>query len=222
MSSHEEQLLTRAEVLEETGDLAQEIGEVLTNAASAGVDPRAVPNLTRAANAIEPGTAAGYSAGARGAQQDGAGFGSDADFLEALHETETAIRDRLRDVKTLQEQVMVALDAAEEDLAEARDELAAAQAMPVDDPCDGCHDAKEAAIAAAQARITDAERRIGLCEQTAEILDPLAQRLTAALEAIRQVPGDLGDTYELIYAFIAGGGKMPRYGRWVTGEPVAR
>ena len=97
--------------------------------------------------------------------------------------------------------------------------------MAVSEPCDGCHSAKaaairtaEAAIAAAEERIRDAERRIGICEDTTEILDSLTRRLQAALQALRQVPHDLGEVYELIYAFIRRGGKMPRLGRWITGE----
>ena len=91
--------------------------------------------------------------------------------------------------------------------------------------CDGCHGRKAAAISAAEAAITgaegrirDAERRIGICEDTTEILDPLTRRLQAALQALRQVPHDLGEVYELIYAFIRRGGKMPHPGRWITGE----
>ena len=99
--------------------------------------------------------------------------------------------------------------------------------MPTKKDCDGCHGRKAAAIAAAEAaiagaeeRIRDATRRIGICEDTAEILDPLARRLHAALHALRQVPHDLGEVYELIYAFIRRGGKMPRPGRWIEGAPA--
>jgi len=67
-------------------------------------------------------------------------------------------------------------------------------AIPVKDPCDGCHSVKEAAIA-------DALRRIGLCEAAAEILTPLTERLRAALSHLQQVPADLGEAYELVYAF---------------------
>jgi len=84
-----------------------------------------------------------------------------------------------------------------------------------------------AAIAAAEAAIADAEeqtrnatRRISICQDTAEILDPLTRRLQAALQALRQVPHDLGEVYELIYAFIRRGGKMPRLGRWIEGAPA--
>ena len=45
MTGYEEQLLARAEMLEETGDLAQAVAEVLTGAQGAGVDPRAVTAL---------------------------------------------------------------------------------------------------------------------------------------------------------------------------------
>ena len=97
--------------------------------------------------------------------------------------------------------------------------------MPTTTDCDGCHGRKAAAIRTAEeaingaeARIRDAERRIGICEDTTEILDPLTRRLQAALQALRQVPHDLGEVYELIYTFIRRGGKMPRLGRWITGE----
>ena len=38
--------------------------------------------------------------------------------------------------------------------------------------------------------------------------------------ALRQVPHDLGEVYELVYDFIRRGGKMPRYGRWIEGAPA--
>jgi hypothetical protein len=116
-------------------------------------------------------------------------------------------------------------DRAQRDVEAARQDLAAAYAMPAKTDCDGCHgrkaaaiNAAEAAIAAAEERTRDAERRISICEDTTEILDSLTRRLQAALQALRQVPHDLGEVYELIYAFIRRGGKMPRPGRWITGE----
>ncbi len=98
---------------------------------------------------------------------------------------------------------MAALDAAQA-------ALDAAYAMPVKEPCDGCHGAKEAAIA-------DALRRIRLCEAAAEVLDPLAQRLHAASGHLQQVPEDLGEVYELVYEFIRKGGKLSVYARWIEG-----
>jgi hypothetical protein len=233
MSGQEEQLYARAEMLDETGELAQAVGEVLTGAQGAGVDPRAVISLTAALQALDPGASTGYDAGSRKDRQDGSGYGSDAEFLDALSDAEDQVRGRLRAVKELREQVSLALGRAQQDLGQARRGLVAARAalvaayaMPTREPCDGCHSARAAAIAAAEAaaagagaeaRIQDAERRTGICEAAADILDPLAERLARALAPLRTVPQDLGEVYELIYEFVCSGGKLPRYGRWIEG-----
>jgi hypothetical protein len=52
----------------------------------------------------------------------------------------------------------------------------------------------------------------------ADILDPLARRLHAALAGFRRVPADLGEIYELVYDFIRGGGKLPVRARWIEGQ----
>jgi hypothetical protein len=231
MNGYEETLLTRAEMLEDTGDLVQSVLAVLAGAQGAGVDPRAVIRLTAALQTLDPGASTGYSAGSRKDRRDGSGYGSDGEFLEALSDAEDQVRERLREVEALREQVSLALDRAEQDLGQARRDLevaraalAAAYAMPTREPCDGCHSARAAAIAAAEAaladaeaRIADAERQIGICEAAADILDPLAGRLARALGQLRTVPQDLGEVYELIYEFVRSGGKLPRYGRWIEG-----
>jgi hypothetical protein len=231
MTGYEETLLTRAEMLDETGELAQAIAEVLTGAQGAGVDPRAVISLTAALQALDPGAAVSYSAGSQKDRHGGTGYGSDGEFLEALSDAEDQVREHVREVKALREQVSVALDRAEQDLGQARRDLevaraalAAACAMSTRQPCDGCHNARAAAIAAAEAavadaeaRIADAERRIAICEAAADILDPLAVRLARALAQLQTVPQDLGEVYELIYEFVRSGGKLPRYGRWIEG-----
>ena len=182
----------------------------------------------------DPSREARRQAGSRTDRHPGGGYGSDGEFLEAVSDAEDQICDWLRDVEQLAEQVIAALDKAhadleraQRDLETARQALAAAYAMPTKKDCDGCHGRKAAAITAAEAAIADAEerirdatRRIGICEDTAEILDPLARRLHAALQALRQVPHDLGEVYELIYQFIRRGGKMPRPGRWIEGAPA--
>jgi hypothetical protein len=231
MTGEEERLHARAEMLEETGDLAQAVAEVLTGAQGAGVDPRAVTNLTAALQILDPAAAVSYSAGSRKDRQDGSGYGSDGEFLEALSDGEDQVRERLREAKELREQASLALDRAEQDLGQARRDLevaraalAAAYAMPTRQPCDGCHNARAAAIAAAEAavanaeaRIADAERRISICGAATDILDPIAERLARALGQLRTVPQDLGEVYELIYEFVRAGGKLPRYGRWIEG-----
>jgi hypothetical protein len=231
MSGEEEKLYARAEMLDETRELAEAVAEVLAGAQGAGVDPRAVISLTAALKALDPGASTSYSAGGKKDRRDGSGFGSDSEFLEALSDAEDQVREHLREVKELQEQVSAALDRAQEDLeqarrdlAAAREALAAAYAMSTRQPCDGCHSARAAAIAAAEAavadagaRMADAERRAGICEAATDILDPLAERLARALAQLRTVPEDLGEVYELVYAFVCSGGKLPRYGRWIEG-----
>ena len=231
MSGEEERLYARAEMLEETGELAQAVTEVLTGAQGAGVDPRAVTSLTAALRTLDPGASTSYAAGSRKDRQDGSGYGSDGEFLEALSDAEDQVREHRCEVTELREQFAQALDRAERDLEQARRDLtaaraalAAAYAMGTREPCDGCHSARaaaiaaaEAAIAEAEARIADAERRIGICEAAADILDPLAERLAAALAQLRAVPQHLGEVYELVYEFISTGGKLPRYGRWIEG-----
>ena len=235
MSGYEEQLHTRAEMLDETSELASAVTAILAGASGAGVDPRAITSLRAALAALDPaGGAPGYQAGSRTDRHPGSGYGSDGEFLEAVSDAEEQIRDWLREAEQLAEQVIAALDKAhagreraQRDLETARQDLAAAYAMPTTKDCDGCHGRKAAAITAAEAAITgaeerirDATRRIGICEDTAEILDLLARRLHAALAALRQVPHDLGEVYELIYQFIRRGGKIPRLGRWIEGAPA--
>jgi hypothetical protein len=204
MTGYEETLLGRAEILEETGELVQGITAVLAGAQRVGVDPAAVTSLQAAARTLDPGADTGYDAGSRDDRRRGAGYRSDVEFLEAVSGAEDDIRDRLREVEQLQEAIATAMDATQA-------ALDAAYAMPVNDKCDGCHGAKEAAIQAALGRIR-------LLEAAGGILDPLTQRLQTALAQLRQVPEDLGEVYELVYAFIRKGGKLPVYARWIEGE----
>jgi hypothetical protein len=233
MTGYEEQLYVRAEMLDETGELAAAVTGILDGASGAGVYPRAVTGLRDAVRALDPaGGAPCYQAGSSTDRHPGTGYGSDAEFLEAISDAEDMVREQQRAVSDLQERAAAALDAAERDLEQARRELtrarrdlAAAHARPTRSPCDGCHNAKAAAIGAATAvvtgaegRIRDAERRTGICEAAAGVLDPLAQRLQAALAVLRRAPADLGEVYELVYDFIRGGGKLPVRARWIEGQ----
>ena len=235
MSGYEEQLHARAEMLDETGELAAAVTAILAGASGAGVDPRAIVSLRAAIAALDPAGGPARLPGRQphrpaprqrvrvGRRVPGGG--------QRRRRPDPRLAPRRR---TAPEQVIAALDKAhadreraQQDLQTARQALAAAYAMPTKKDCDGCHGRKaaaitaaEAAIAGAEERIRDANRRIGICEDTAEILDPLARRLHAALQALRQVPHDLGEVYELIYQFIRRGGKMPRLGRWIEGAPA--
>jgi hypothetical protein len=164
MSGYEQQLHARAEMLEETGELAAAVTAILTGASGAGVDPRAIVSLRAAIRALDPaGAPPGYQAGSRTDRHPGSGYGSDAEFLEAVSDAGDQTLDWLRDAGQLQEQVIAALDTAhagleraQRDLEAARQALAAAYAMPVKKECDGCHGRKAAAIAAAEAAIAGA------------------------------------------------------------------
>ena len=205
MSGYEEQLLAHAEMLEDTSELVQAITIVLAGAQRAGVDRAAVTSLQAAARVLDPGASIIYDAGSKDERRPGTGYRSDGEFLEAVSGAQDDARDRLREVEQLQKAIATAMDAA-------KATLAAAYAMPVKDECDGCHGAKEAAVQAALSRVR-------LCETAAEILDPLAGRLRAALARLRQVPEDLGEVYQLVYEFIRKGGKLPVHARWIEGEP---
>jgi hypothetical protein len=204
MTGNEEALVARAEVLEDTGDLVQAITGVLAGAQAAGVDRAAITSLAAAARALDPGAGTGYDPGSKHDRQPGGGYRSDGEFLEAAADAEGEVAERFRDVGKLRERLAAAMD-------DAQAALNAAYAMTVREPCTGCHGYKEAAI-------QEALRRISLCETATQILDPLASRLRAALGYLQQVPGDLGEAYELVYEFIRKGGKLPVYARWIEGE----
>lgn len=206
MTGYEQQLFARAEVLDDTGELAQGIAAVLAGTQGAGVDPAAAASLAAAARALDPGASTGYDAGRRTDRRPGGGYRSDGEFLEAVSDAQDDIGERLREAGQLQGTLAAAADAAQA-------ALAAAYAMPVKEQCDGCHATREAAIA-------DALCRTRLCGAAAEILDPLAQRLQAALGRLQQVPLDLGEVYELVYQFIRKGGKLPVCARWIEGSSV--
>src|SRR5215472_6645286 len=118
MTGYEKDLLTRAEVLEDTGDLVQAITAVLAGAQGAGVDRAAVTSLAAAARALDPEADTGYDPGSKHDRQPGIGYRSDGEFLEAAAEAEADVAERLREADEFQEQV-----------AAAQDTLAAALAM---------------------------------------------------------------------------------------------
>jgi len=229
MSSSEESLHARAEMLDETSDLAAEVTEVLDGASGSGVDPAAVTSLRAAVRALDPaGGTPAYQA-----ERPGDGYHSDVEFLEAVTDAEDQVRERLREAGALRDEAAEAMDKAQDDLGRSRRALqdaqmalAAAMALPTYSPCrNGCHPYKasaieqaERAVADAEQAIADAERRIGTLDSAIEILDELIRRLTAAAQALHQVPADLGETYELVAEFIRRGGQMTHDGRFITGD----
>ena len=93
--------------------------------------------------------------------------------------------------------------------------LDAAHAMPVKDTCRGCHGAKEAAILAAL-------NRIRLCETAAEILDPVAERLRAALDRCTRPPRTSARSTSWCMSSSAKGASCPPTAGGSTGSRRAR
>jgi hypothetical protein len=217
MSGYEEQLLARAEVLEDTSALVQAITAVLAGAQGAGVDPAAVTSLAAATRALDPGADTGHDVGSNQDRRPGGGYSSDGEFLEAVSDAEADAGDRLREVQQLREHVTPTLDAAQAALEDARQALAAAHAMATTNPCDGCHPAKAAAIAAAEAAIAAAEERIRSCEAALDLLDPLVRQVQRALELLQQVPRTSARSTNWCTRSCGKAGSCPR---WPAGSKV--
>jgi hypothetical protein len=218
-SGYEQELLTRAQRLDEVEELTARACEVIAGVQAAGADRRSVASLLAAANLLEPGCAGRYDDGEQSDRRAGTcGYRSDIEFLEAVSGLEDDGRDRLRQARNLAGQAAGALDDAETALGEARDKMAAALAMSTISPCGGCHRAKTAAIVAADAAIRDARDRISVCEAALDILGPLDHLLTAVADRLQAVPADLGEVYVLIYQFVRSGGRLPQMARWIQGQ----
>ena len=212
-ADHERQLLVRARELVDLGELAEGVAGILGGARRAGLDPDALGGLVGAATVLGVAGIKVYAAG----KGPGARYASEGEFLSDLADAEDDIAERLRAAVNLRDRATAALDAALDALETGRQALAAAHALPTKDKCDGCHSAKAAAIAAAEAAIADAQERAGLCEAAIDVLDPLITRLRHALGRLRAVPSGLGETYESVYTLIRRGGRMPYEGRWIEG-----
>lgn len=217
--SYAEQLLARATLLDDTSGLGLMVAVILDGAAGAGLDPRVVPGLKIAIKALDDGAGiVGYDAGRQTDRRAASGYGSDTEFLEAIHDAAAAVRDHHAAAANLETEIRETIEDAQVSLANARKALAVAYAMPTANPCNGCHGHKQAAVDAAQKAINDAGNRIRICSTASDVLETLFEQVQVAHRALRQVPHDLGEVYELIYAFIAKGGKMPDPGRWIEGE----
>ncbi len=196
MSGHEARLLARAEDLDETSELACQVTGILGGARAAGLDPDALGGLTGAAIALGGDGMAIFTA------RSGPRFPSEREFATAVVDAEDEIISRLRAAQRLRAETVAALAAV-------RAALAAAYAQPA--RTNEQRAARDSVIAAAQTRIA-------LCEEALSILGPLVARLRHALNRIRAVPSDVGQTYECVYRLLRRGGEMPFDGDWVSGQ----
>ena len=215
-ADYERQLLARARELADLDDIKDDVLGCLGGARHAGLDPEAITGLVGCAVALGATSVETYTA-------DEGWSGQHADeraFLGHIASIEDDLAERLHAISWVGNQAVVALDRAETDLEIAVDDLDAARAMPVDEPCTGCHGHRDAAVAKAERAIAGAQKRISICERVIALRGMVTRRLRDALARLRAVPSDLGETYESVYNLIRRGGRMPREGRWITGEEV--
>jgi hypothetical protein len=224
-------LLTRAEVLTGDSDLITALDDVLAGAEQAGADRAAVQGLISAVRILDP-AARRYDPGEADDMRVSSGYASEVEFLEGVGDAEDQARQAHREATAFRDTAAALLDDAVLDaetaracLAEARGRLSDAYAMPVAEPCTGCHGAKQAAISEAETAIADAEARIRTATQvmtSAEaaiaVLEPYMAALVIVAAQLRRVPSDLGERYELVYAFLRKGGKLPPFARWHQGS----
>jgi hypothetical protein len=162
----------------------------------ARVDPEATHGLVGAALALTSGDAGTMLWSAADPCPD------DATLLTAAAELEGAVAELLEHARR-----MAAACRAEFEAALAAAARAAAAAAAAETP-QARADAEEA-LRAARAVIAD-------CEAALEILDETGTRLAHAENCLRKVPDDLAGAFEVPYAFVQDGGKLPYDGEFLT------
>jgi hypothetical protein len=212
----ERQLLARATELAEDEELVEMLVLILARARSSRVEPDALKGLETAILALDgdPKPAMRRRYGDR--------FGhyvNDVAMFEAMREADAEMMEVSGEVNELDEEAQRDRRRALADRRTAETELAAAQAMEVHVPCDGCHAAREAAIATAHMKIADAKERFDYATDAIEILGDEKTEIPISVGALRTVP----DTYEDVYApeleLIRRDPKaMPRDGDFITGH----
>jgi len=162
----------------------------------ARVDPEATHGLVGAALALTSGDAGKTLWSAADPCPD------DATLLTAAAELEGAVGELLEHARRMTaacradyETALAAAAAARAAIDSAKTPQARAEA--------------EDTLRAARSVIAD-------CEAALEILDETGTRLAHAGNCLRRVPDDLAGTYEVPYAFVQDGGKLPYDGEFLT------
>ena len=207
-------LLARAYQLADVEDLAEEVTSILGGVRAAGLDPDATRGLAGAALALGAESLAVYRA-------EATRYADDREFRAEVDDTEAGVSDRAAAVARLASDAEAARQAGYDALDAASDQLEGARAMPTSGPCDGCHGARSAAIAAAHLAIADAEERIGYAEAAAELLAAATEKLARALGCLQRVTVDYSEVYEPVIDHVRAGGVMPYDGDFVTGADPA-
>lgn len=190
----EEDILARAyEEIASCDELTEMITLIISKARSMRVDREAIEGLVTAARKLSDGD--NWVAEAlKGTGRDR--FPTDVEMFDAIREVDDHLSAYDRDMTDLVDRAYAARKRARNALRLAQLQLLVAMAKPVKLKCDGCHDARRAAIDEAQRKIDDARNREALADEAITILEEACSDVTAALVAIRGVPDD----YEGCYA----------------------
>ena len=220
-------------MLDETGEPAVAVtANALAGASGAGVDPRAITSLRAALAALDPaGDLAGLPGGQRHRPAPRQRVPVGGEFLEAVSDADDQIRDWLRDVKQLRNK-SPPRRTRPTPTGNTRNGTCKppGRPWPPRTPCPprglrGCQAARPPRSPPPKQPspwrrpVRDAKRRIGICEDTAEIRtrSPAgsSRPANASPGAARPRRGLRADL-----RFIRRGGKMPILGRWIEGAPA--
>jgi hypothetical protein len=208
-------LLTRAEDMADTTDLAGQLTEIIGRARAARVDQDALAGLVAAVRILGGDVTALFRA-ARGRHPDGP-YQHDTGLLDAVEEISIDLAAAATAAARLQDQARQELQQARDDEAAASRALAAARALAVAEPCQGCHAARASAIEAAQRDLSAAREQARYAGAALEVLAGL--KLRQALRAVRRVPEDLHETYAAAYDLVTRDPRaMPEDGDFITGQ----
>lgn len=179
----------RAEHLANLEEHADEAAEMCGRCRAAGLDPRIYRGLIGAAVALgkRPRRALAWA--------------NDVEMVEGADDLTTQLTVRQTEIRSLAGEVEAAL-------AQARIELASAEAALTRAKNDNQRAAARARIARAEAVIADCLAALGL-------LGTASEQVGYALAKLIELPDHLGDTYAEAYETVRRGHVLPHDGRWL-------
>jgi hypothetical protein len=202
----------------DTDEIRGAINLIICRARSARVDREALQGLAEALKALKGDPAPAM------ADKFGPRFGhypTEVEMFAAISDADDQLRSYHGEIAEYLDLMQRMQHRARSDRRAGEAELERAQMMPVDDPCNGCHAARSAAIDAARAKIDDAKEREGYADDAIEELRQC--RVAPALVALRRV----ADDYETVYATVlslvrADPHAMPADGNFISGRGAMR
>ena len=181
--------LARAEYLTDTEDTGDTLAVIAGRCQTTGLD----------SDVYRPVIVATVTLGQR--PKRGPAWANDVEMVEAVEEVTDQVRTRVQEIRRETAVTRTDLEAAEAELAGARQ----AEARARDD-----NERAAARSAAARARNTIAD-----CQAALELLTDGDQRLTYVMSRLLAVPDELGDVYEAAYQTVCRGHVLPHDGRFL-------